>query len=84
MSCPSCASDHQEILFAEMVVHNRGLKNLDKPGVWVFPELLVCVECGFSSFTAPEAVLQTVESPYPRQDVTNAQLILGLQFESET
>ena len=36
-----------------MLVHFRGLKNLDKPGVWLFPELLVCLECGFAQATIP-------------------------------
>jgi hypothetical protein len=37
------------------------------------------------TFTAPEAVLQTVGSTYPRQDARDSQLLLaGLHFESET
>jgi hypothetical protein len=40
-----------------MMAHFSGLKNLDKPGVQVFPRLLVCLDCGFSRFTIPEGAL---------------------------
>jgi hypothetical protein len=49
--CPKCQSAKQAELTAEMIIHFSGLTNLDKPGVWVFPKLLVCLDCGFSSFT---------------------------------
>jgi hypothetical protein len=40
-----------------------GLKGLDKPIGWVFPKLLVCLNCGFTEFVVPEAELrQLVES----------------------
>ena len=57
MSCRLCASDNQAEFASEMIIHFPGLKNLDKPGVWVFPKLLVCLDCGFSRFTAPETEL---------------------------
>jgi hypothetical protein len=34
-----------------------GLANLNRPSVWVFPELLVCLNCGFSPFMVPTAEL---------------------------
>jgi hypothetical protein len=37
-----------------MIVHFSGPDNLDKPGVWVFPKLSVCLDCGASRFTVPE------------------------------
>jgi hypothetical protein len=46
---------------AEINIHFSGLKNLDKPGVLVFPKILVCLDCGFSRFTAPEAALALLE-----------------------
>jgi hypothetical protein len=54
MSCPSCASGNESDFPVEMVIHFRGLKNVDKPGVWVFPKLLVCLNCGFARFTVPQ------------------------------
>jgi len=51
--CSSCGSSNQAEFPTEMLVHFGGLKNLDKPGVWLFPELLVCLECGFAQATIP-------------------------------
>ena len=38
-----------------MGIHLLGLKNIDKPVVWVFPALIVCLDCGMAEFTVPEA-----------------------------
>jgi hypothetical protein len=40
-----------------MGIHVRGLKNIDKPAVWIFPELVVCLDCGTAEFAVPEAEL---------------------------
>ena len=60
MSCQQCGSSNEEELDAEMVIHFSGLKNLDKPGVWLFPKLLVCLSCGCSHFTVPERKLAAI------------------------
>lgn len=65
MSCLSCGSNHQEQLAAEMIIHFSGLRNVDKAGVWVFPHLLVCLDCGFSSFSIPETELPILASGAP-------------------
>jgi hypothetical protein len=57
MSCLSCGSNYQTEFATEMIIHFSGLENLDNPGVWAFPKHLVCLDCGFSRFTLPEAVL---------------------------
>jgi len=44
-----------------MVIHFSGLKNLDKPGVWVFEKLLVCLNCGGSKFTVPAKELASIQ-----------------------
>jgi hypothetical protein len=41
-----------------MAIHFRGLKNIDKPVVWVFSELIVCLDCGTAEFAVPEAELR--------------------------
>jgi hypothetical protein len=51
MSCQLCGSGNETELAAEMIIHFSGLRNLDKPGVWVFSKLLVCLDCGCSHFT---------------------------------
>jgi hypothetical protein len=57
MSCKSCTSENQERFTSEIAVHFSGLKNLDKPPVFVFPKLLVCLDCGFTEFAMPETEL---------------------------
>jgi hypothetical protein len=41
-----------------MAIHSPGLKNIDKPIVWVFPEVIVCLDCGTTEFAVPEAELR--------------------------
>ena len=50
MPCILCASDKEAESPAEMIIHFSGLENVDKPGVWVFPKVLVCLNCGSSRF----------------------------------
>jgi len=73
MHCPLCASGHEAEFTAEMVIHFRGLKNVDKPGVWVFPILLVCLECGSSRFSVPEKELVLLASSAPASERSTAQ-----------
>ena len=58
MPCKSCFSVNRKKFGAEMGIHFLGLKNIDKPIVWVFPELVVCLDCGAAEFVVPEAELR--------------------------
>jgi hypothetical protein len=58
MPCKSCGSVNQGEFRAEMAIHSPGLKNIDKPIVWVFPEVVVCLNCGTAQFAVPEAELR--------------------------
>jgi len=60
MSCQLCGSGNETELAAEMIIHLSGLRNLDKPGVWVFAKLMVCLDCGCSQFTVPERELASI------------------------
>jgi hypothetical protein len=60
MSCKSCLSEHQSYFNGEIAIHFPGLKGLDKPIVWVFPKLLVCLECGLTEFAVPNAELHVL------------------------
>jgi hypothetical protein len=68
MSCPRCSSVSQEEFPAELMFHFRGAQNLDRPGVMIFPKVLVCLKCGFSQFTAPiqEVALLAQAAPSSR------------------
>jgi hypothetical protein len=58
MPCKSCGSVNQKKFRAEMGIHFPGLKNIDKPVAWVFPELVICMDCGTAEFAMPEAELR--------------------------
>ena len=58
MPCKSCESVNQWKFSAEMGIHFLGLKNIDEPVVWVFPEVVVCFNCGTAEFAVPEAELR--------------------------
>lgn len=65
MACAVCASDNQAEFTAEMNIHSTGLKNLDEPSVWVFPELPICLDCGFLQFAVPAAELALLARAAP-------------------
>jgi len=60
MSCKNCESDNCQIFNGEMSIHFPGLDGLDKPIVWVFPKLSVCLHCGFTEFTVPARELSVL------------------------
>jgi hypothetical protein len=62
MSCKRCASDEQKNFSGELAIHFPGLEGLDKPIVWVFPKLLVCLECGFGEFVTPVAQIEQLKN----------------------
>lgn len=55
--CNACGSDKHSRFTAEIAIHSPGLKGIDKPHVLVFPEILVCLNCGKTEFTIPEGEL---------------------------
>ena len=54
MRCKSCGSVNQRKFIGEMGIRSPGLKNIDKPTVCVFPQLIVCLDCGKAEFMVPE------------------------------
>jgi hypothetical protein len=58
MACTRCQSDNQEMFPAEINAHFPGFEGLSKPTVWIFPRLLVCLDCGLTEFTIPGTQLQ--------------------------
>ena len=68
MTCKKCHSDTQSVFNGELAIHFRGLKGLDKPIIWVFPELVVCLHCGYTEFTVPERELQALTQGSPFED----------------
>ena len=62
MSCKGCASDEQRNFNGELAIHFPGLESLDKPIVWVFPKLMVCLNCGFAEFVISEEQVEQLKN----------------------
>lgn len=60
MACKSCKSENQRDFNGEIATHFPGLNGVDKPIVWVFPKMLVCLHCGFTEFVFPERELSVL------------------------
>ena len=52
--CKSCGSANQHKFIGEMGIRSPGLKNIDKSIVLIFPQLIVCLDCGTSELVVPE------------------------------
>lgn len=57
MACKSCGASSQSSFTGEVAIHFPGLKNIDKLPVFVFPEFLVCLDCGITEFALSETAL---------------------------
>ena len=65
IKCNRCLPSSRTEFSAEMAIHFKGLAGLDKPIVWVFPKLLVCLECGSAEFIVPDLELQVLRDNAP-------------------
>jgi hypothetical protein len=65
MICKGCHSEKQSVFNGEIAIHFPALEGLDKPIVWVFPKLMVCLHCGFTEFAVPERELQVLKQGSP-------------------
>jgi hypothetical protein len=63
MPCPSCLSRNQAEFPAEINIHFPGPKNWTKPTLWVFPKILVCLDCGATLFPIPKDELARLGQP---------------------
>ena len=66
MMCLSCHSSNQRTFPSELNIHFPGFEGLNRPTVWAFPLLLVCLDCGFTQFSlSGDQVEQLSESDSP-------------------
>jgi hypothetical protein len=56
--CKWCGSLDLARFTGEVGLHFPGLKNIEKPPVFVFPQFAVCAVCGAAWFALPEAELR--------------------------
>jgi hypothetical protein len=65
MSCKQCISNNLRPFNGEIALHFPGLNGLDQPIVWVFPQLVVCLDCGLAQFFVPERELGVLAEGSP-------------------
>ena len=65
IGCKSCHSDNQSTFSSEIAIHFPGLDGLNKPIVWVFPRISICLDFGFSEFVVPEEQLRMLLGAAP-------------------
>jgi len=68
MSCKSCQSLHQTLFHSEINIHIPGLHTLSAKSVWAFPQLLVCLDCGFTELHLDEAELSQLADGLDQQE----------------
>lgn len=47
MRCPECGSENQRKFASEVAVHVEEKPGERTPPVLVFPQLMICLDCGF-------------------------------------
>src|SRR5215469_7697912 len=72
MACLSCRSTNQTFFPAEINIHHPGMDGLDKPALWAFPSLLMCLDCGYTRFTLPDDQLRELTESESSADATAA------------
>jgi hypothetical protein len=55
MACKACGSDRLKTFNGEVAIHLPGLEGSNDPIVWVFPKVLVCLNCRGVEFAIPDA-----------------------------
>lgn len=63
--CVSCESENAKTFTAEIAVHFPGIAGLNKPIVWVFPTVSVCLDCGLAQFAIPEKEVEVLRTGIP-------------------
>ncbi|HTS09564.1 MAG TPA: hypothetical protein VMP68_28625 [Candidatus Eisenbacteria bacterium] len=71
-TCRSCSSEERQSFGGEVALHFHGLDGLNKPIVWVFPEILVCLNCGFAEFIVPDEQKKLLRNPTEQQKESRA------------
>jgi hypothetical protein len=73
MRCQRCASHTVNEFSAELAIHFPGWDGLEKPVVWAFPKLMVCLGCGLVEFELPpEKLAQLNRDDLPAQSQESA------------
>ena len=65
MACQKCYSENQSTFNGEVGIHFPGREGLQKPLVFTYPKLLICMTCGDTSFSVSERELRVLETGVP-------------------
>jgi len=60
MACTGCLSRNQMEMNTEINIHYSATAYLEDPGIFVFPTVMVCLDCGVSQFTVAEDELAQI------------------------
>jgi len=63
--CRSCSGTNLKTFDGEVAIHFPGLDGLNKPIVWVFTRLGVCLNCGFTELIVPDRELRVLTDGKP-------------------
>jgi len=83
MSCRLCQSESQHKFPSEINIHFPGRENLTKPTVWVFPKLVLCLDCGFTEFIVEEKELGLLKDGTEAQNSSSARHTLALDSQNQ-
>ena len=70
MPCKGCDSEQTKTFPAEIAIHFAGVTGVEKPTVFVFPNLVVCLRCGLTEFTVPAKELSVLVTGNPVSEVS--------------
>lgn len=60
MACTGCLSSNQVEMHTEINIHYSSLAYPGNPGIFVFPTVMICLDCGVSQFTLKEEDLAQI------------------------
>jgi hypothetical protein len=57
MVCPKCQSSSLSVIPAEIRLYRNTLRTMSHPPMTPSPDILVCLDCGWSEFSIPQSWL---------------------------
>ena len=66
LHCKICDSAVAQEFGGEVALHFVGFDGRRKPIVWVFPKVLVCLDCGFAEFAVPDEEVKMLRNSEAR------------------
>ena len=66
----SCQSENQKTFTSEIAINFPGIEGPNKPIVWVFSRISVCLDCGVARFIVPEGELEVLRTGVPVEGAT--------------